>query len=88
MSTVYWTTGTLDQNPHAIEIPVDSVTKRITFTFSTDTKGTKLALTQPSGGRITDGAANTGDHRIELRPDCDDSLSGSGKLARGGYRQR
>src|SRR6201984_1205427 len=38
VSTVYWATGALDGKPHAITIPVDSVTKRITFTFSADTK--------------------------------------------------
>ena len=39
VSTVFWATGTLDGKPQTIEIPVDSVTKRITFTFSVDTKG-------------------------------------------------
>jgi hypothetical protein len=35
------------------------VTKRITFTFSVDTKGNQLKLTQPSGGAITEGLAST-----------------------------
>src|SRR5258705_7180201 len=39
VSTVFWATGTLDGKPQAITIPVDSVTKRITITFSVDTKG-------------------------------------------------
>jgi hypothetical protein len=59
LSTVFWATGTLDGKPQAISIPVDSVTKRITFTFSVDTKGTQLKLTQPSGGAITQGSAST-----------------------------
>ncbi len=59
VSTVFWATGTLDGKPEAITIPVDSVTKRITFTFSIDTKGNQLKLTQPSGGAITQGSANT-----------------------------
>src|SRR5258707_11796803 len=59
VSTVFWATGTLDGKPEAITIPVDSVTKRITFTFSVDTKGDQLKLTQPSGGAITQGSAST-----------------------------
>src|SRR6202158_3157558 len=59
VSTVFWATGTLDGKPEAITIPVDSVTKRITFTFSVDTKGNQLKLTQPSGGAITQGSAST-----------------------------
>jgi len=59
VSTVFWATGTLDGKPEAITIPVDSVTKRITFTFSVDTKGDQLKLTQPSGGTITQGSAST-----------------------------
>ena len=59
VSTAFWATGTLDGKPEAITIPVDSVTKRITFTFSVDTKGNQLKLTQPSGGAITQGSAST-----------------------------
>src|SRR5258706_2697090 len=59
VSTVFWATGTLAGKPEAITIPVDSVTKRITFTFSVDTKGNQLKLTQPSGGAITQGSAST-----------------------------
>jgi von Willebrand factor A domain-containing protein 7 len=53
VSTVFWATGALDGKPQTITIPVDSVTKRITFTFSVDTKGAQFKLTQPSGGTIT-----------------------------------
>ena len=53
VATVFWATGTLDGKPQIVKIPVDSVTKRITFTFSVDTKGNELKLTQPSGGAIT-----------------------------------
>jgi hypothetical protein len=59
VATVFWATGTLDAQPKTIRIPVDSATKRITFTFSVDTKGNELKLTQPSGGAITEGAAST-----------------------------
>jgi hypothetical protein len=43
---------------------VDSVTKRITLTFSVDTKGNHLNLTQPSGGAITEGLAGTEDTEL------------------------
>jgi hypothetical protein len=62
--TVFWATGTLDGKPQSITIPVDSVTKRITFTFSVDTKGNQLNLTQPSGGAITEGLAGTEDTEL------------------------
>src|ERR1700693_3761798 len=58
VATVIWATGTLDGKSQTIKIPVDSVTKRITFAFSVDTKGTELKLTQPSGGAITEGSAS------------------------------
>jgi von Willebrand factor A domain-containing protein 7 len=57
VSTVLWATGTLDGKPQTIAIPVDSVTKRITFTFSVDTKGSQLKLTNPSGSAIREGLA-------------------------------
>ncbi|HET8924536.1 MAG TPA: hypothetical protein VFN26_16250 [Candidatus Acidoferrum sp.] len=59
VSTVFWATGGLESKPQTITIPVDSVTKRITFTFSVDSKGSQLKLTQPSGGAIVDGLAGT-----------------------------
>src|ERR1700758_1902212 len=64
VSTVFWATGTLDGKPKTITIPLDSVTKRITFTFSVDTKGNQLNLTQPSGGAITEGLAGTEDTEL------------------------
>src|ERR1700722_17835344 len=42
VATVFWATGTLDTKPQIIRVPVDSVTKRITFTFSGDTKGNEF----------------------------------------------
>jgi hypothetical protein len=56
VAAVFWATGALDRKAQAIEIPVDSVTERITFTFSTDTKGNKLILTRP-GGAIAGGSS-------------------------------
>jgi len=59
VATVFWATGTPDGKVKSIGIPVDSVTKRITFTFSVDTKGSRLKLTQPSGGEIQESSAST-----------------------------
>ena len=59
VATVFWATAALDGKPQTIKIPVDSVTKRVTFTFSVDTKGSALRLTQPSGGAITESSAAT-----------------------------
>jgi hypothetical protein len=59
VATVFWATGTLDAKPQIIRVPVDSVTKRITFTFSGDTKGNQFKVTQPSGGAITESSSST-----------------------------
>jgi hypothetical protein len=59
MGTVFWATGTFDGKLQIFEIPVDSVTQRITFSFSADTKGSKLTLTQPSGGIIVEATEST-----------------------------
>jgi len=59
MATVLWASGTLEGPPKTIGIPVDSVTKKITFAFSADTIGEKLKLTQPSGGAIVESSAST-----------------------------
>ena len=53
VSTVFWATGTAYGAPQVIIVPIDSVSQRLTFTFSTDTKGTQFKLTLPSGGVIT-----------------------------------
>ena len=59
VSTVFWGSGVLNGKPETIQIPVDSVTQRITFVFSTDTKGNKLVLKQASGGVIEESTAST-----------------------------
>jgi len=56
MSTVLWATGPFDGKAQIFKVPVDSVTQRITFTFSVNTKGGKVQLTQPSGQVITQGS--------------------------------
>ncbi len=55
VATVLWATGTL-QETRILEVPVDSVSRRVTFAFSTDTAGTQLELRQPSGAKIEQGA--------------------------------
>jgi hypothetical protein len=59
IATVLWASGTLEGRSKTFPIPVDSVTKKITFTLSVDTKGSELKLVQPSGGAITEGMTNT-----------------------------
>ena len=59
VATVFWATGTLDAKPQIIRVPVDSVTKRITFAFSGETKGNEFKVTQPSGGAITESSSST-----------------------------
>src|SRR5260221_11741975 len=48
VETVFWATGTLGRKAQTIKIPVDSVTQRITFAFSVDTKGDVLRVMSPS----------------------------------------
>jgi hypothetical protein len=59
VSTIFWGTGSLAGTTESIEIPVDAVTQRVTFTFSTDTKGATFILKQPSGGAIAESTAST-----------------------------
>jgi len=66
VATVLWATGTFEGQPKNVRIPVDSVTKRITFAFSVDTKGNELKLIQPSGGAITEGTAGAEAEVTEL----------------------
>jgi len=57
VATVFWATGTIKGKTQIFKIPVDSVTQRITFTFSGDTKGDVLNLTSPSGQELVESAA-------------------------------
>ena len=54
----------MDDKAQAIEIPVEALSQRVTFTFSVDTKGNKLMLRQPSGQLIPEGSANTEDTEL------------------------
>jgi hypothetical protein len=64
VSTVLWASAHLEGKAQVFEIPVDSVTQRITFTFSVDTKGGKLLLKGPSGQVIGEGSAHTEDTEL------------------------
>ena len=61
VSTVLWASAKLDGGMQKLEIPVDSTTERITFTFSVDSKGTKLVLREPNGQAVGEGALRTED---------------------------
>jgi hypothetical protein len=59
VSKVLWATGTLEGREQSFDVPVDSATRRITFSLSGDTKGTKLTLTRPSGRVVVEANAST-----------------------------
>jgi von Willebrand factor A domain-containing protein 7 len=56
VSDVFWATGEIEASKQTIVIPVDSVTRRLTFTFSVNTQGSQLRLTTPSGRIIAQSA--------------------------------
>jgi hypothetical protein len=64
VSTVLWASAKLASAAHNFEIPVDSVTERMTFTFSVDTKGTKLVLRQPNGQEVVAGSPGVEDTEL------------------------
>lgn len=64
VSTVLWASAKLAGAAQTFEIPVDSVTERITFTFSVDTKGSKLVLRQPGGQEVVAGSAGVEDTEL------------------------
>lgn len=64
VSTVLWASAKLAGAPQTFDIPVDSVTERITFTFSVDTKGNRLVLRQPNGQEVGQGSAGAEDTEL------------------------
>ncbi len=64
VSTVLWASAKLDRGMQRFDIPVDSVTQRITFTFSVDTKGSSLVLREPSGQTVGAGSVRTEDTEL------------------------
>jgi hypothetical protein len=64
VSTLLWASAKLDGGTQKFEIPVDSVTQRVTFTFSVDTKGNRLLLRDANGHEIREGAERTEDTEL------------------------
>ena len=64
VSMVLWASAKLNGRIQNFDIPVDSATKRITFTFSVDTKGTGLVLRGPDGHVVSEGSAGTEDTEL------------------------
>jgi len=64
VSTVLWASAKLTGSAQTFEIPVDSVAQRITFTFSVDTKGSRLVLTDPNGQEAAAGLLRTEDTEL------------------------
>lgn len=64
VSTVLWASAKLDGVTQKLEIPVDWTTERITFTFSVDTKGSKLVLRGPNGQAVGEGSLRTEDTEL------------------------
>lgn len=64
VGTVLWASAKLAGAAQKFEIPVDSVTERITFTFSVDTKGTRLILRQPGGQEVVVGSSGAEDTEL------------------------
>jgi hypothetical protein len=59
VSTVLWATGVLGNQAQVFEVPVDSLTQRITFTFSFDTEGSSAGVIAPSRGTIRQDSSDT-----------------------------
>src|SRR6266403_2866580 len=59
VSTVLWAAGSLERQPQVFEVPVDSLTQRMTFTFSFDTEGSNVTIVAPSRGTITQNSRDT-----------------------------
>src|SRR6266403_334330 len=59
ISTVLWAAGSLESHVVVFEVPVDSLTQRITFTFSFDTEGSNVTVVAPSRGAIRQNSSDT-----------------------------
>jgi hypothetical protein len=64
VSTLLWVSAKLDGGTQKFEIPVDSVTQRVTFSFSVDTKGSRLLLRDANGHEVREGAERTEDTEL------------------------
>ena len=59
VSTVLWATGILGGQTQVFDVPVDSLSQRITLTFSFDTEGTTATIVAPSRGTIKQASGDT-----------------------------
>lgn len=59
VSIVFWGTGALDVQRQAVDIPVDSLTQRITFAISFDSEGGSAAIVPPRSPAIAPDSPNT-----------------------------
>lgn len=64
VSTVIWASAKLSGSAQTLEIPVDSVAQRVTFTFSVDTKGSTLMLAEPNGDIVAAGSLRAQDTEL------------------------
>ncbi len=64
VSMVLWASANLGGGVQKFDIPVDSVTERITFTFSVDTKASRLVLLAPNGQAVGEGSVRTEDTEL------------------------
>ena len=58
VSPVFWATGSLGGQTQIIDVPVDSLTQRITFAFSFDGEGNDVAIRAPYGTTIAPNSVN------------------------------
>src|SRR5215467_13915134 len=59
VSTVFWATGVLERQAQVFEVPVDSLTQRITLSFSFEIEGTNAVVVAPSRGTIKQATSDT-----------------------------
>jgi len=59
VSTVFWAAGSLDRQTQSVDVPVDSLTQRITFAFSFDAEGGNVAIHPPYGTTIAQNSVNS-----------------------------
>jgi von Willebrand factor A domain-containing protein 7 len=55
--TLFWATAKFQGGRQEFTVPVDSSVERVTFSLSTDTKGTLMTILRPSGEVVASGAA-------------------------------
>jgi hypothetical protein len=59
VSTVFWGTGALDGQRQTADIPVDSLTQRITFAISFDSEGGRVTIAPPRSPAIAQDSPNS-----------------------------